>query len=284
MSSIMSETAYPKGKATLDGEPGHEELNARLDACGEAIRDLGGRLDSLKKRADSTTSFTAEDAWKAAVRESYPEARITVEAGKTQRAAIGTKLIGLWNAEDGHGWVEEVGTRHDADFGPDNTNTTQVIQGRGDRDSHSAWQSTFERLQRQHDMERDPVRRKELMQQMQAAKRQIAGVSADATVRTDPPVSEAQRKAMFAATNGKSNLGISKSVGKEFSEADPGGKLPETVKKDASLSLKDLTPELGEKAKAFWNAGKGLKEIAQAMGISEGDVKSIFNKFPPPRR
>lgn len=46
-------------------------------------------------------------------------------------------------------------------------------------------------------------------------------------VATDPPVSEAQRRAMFAAKAGRSNLGIPQSVGKEFAEADPGGKLPE---------------------------------------------------------
>jgi len=45
-----------------------------------------------------------------------------------------------------------------------------------------------------------------------------------------PPVSEAQRKAMFAAAAGKSTLGIPKSVGKEFADADPGGKLPEKKK------------------------------------------------------
>lgn len=50
----------------------------------------------------------------------------------------------------------------------------------------------------------------------------------DATTRTDPPVSEAQRRAMRAAAGGNSTLGIPKSVGKEFSEVDPGGKLPET--------------------------------------------------------
>lgn len=41
-----------------------------------------------------------------------------------------------------------------------------------------------------------------------------------------PPKSEAQRKAMRAAAGGKSTLGIPKKVGKEFSAADPGGKLP----------------------------------------------------------
>lgn len=41
-----------------------------------------------------------------------------------------------------------------------------------------------------------------------------------------PPVSEKQRKAMFAAANGHSTLGIPEKVGKEFSKSDPGGKLP----------------------------------------------------------
>ena len=44
---------------------------------------------------------------------------------------------------------------------------------------------------------------------------------------TDPPVSEAQRKAMFAAKSGHSTLGIPQKVGAEFAKADPGGKLPE---------------------------------------------------------
>ncbi len=37
-----------------------------------------------------------------------------------------------------------------------------------------------------------------------------------AVLATDPPVSEAQRKAMFAAAEGKSNLGIPRNVGEEF--------------------------------------------------------------------
>ena len=49
-----------------------------------------------------------------------------------------------------------------------------------------------------------------------------------------PAVSEAQRKAMFAAAEGKSTLGIPKAVGKEFANADPGGTLPEK-KKSKSL-------------------------------------------------
>lgn len=46
-----------------------------------------------------------------------------------------------------------------------------------------------------------------------------------------PSVSESQRKAMFAAAAGKSTLGISKKVGKEFVKSDTGGKLPQKIPK-----------------------------------------------------
>lgn len=42
-----------------------------------------------------------------------------------------------------------------------------------------------------------------------------------------PPVSKAQRRAMYAAAEGKSNIGIPASVGKDFVAADTGKKLPE---------------------------------------------------------
>ena len=48
-----------------------------------------------------------------------------------------------------------------------------------------------------------------------------------------PPRSEAQRSAMQAAASGNSTIGIPKSVGKEFSDSDPGGKLPKRKKKKA---------------------------------------------------
>lgn len=54
-----------------------------------------------------------------------------------------------------------------------------------------------------------------------------------------PPKSEKQRKAMQAAAHGKSTLGIPKSVGKEFADSDPGGKLPKKKKKKTNqYSLK----------------------------------------------
>ncbi len=38
-----------------------------------------------------------------------------------------------------------------------------------------------------------------------------------------PPVSEKQRRAMYAAAAGRSTLGIPRSVGREFVAADKGG-------------------------------------------------------------
>jgi len=46
-----------------------------------------------------------------------------------------------------------------------------------------------------------------------------------------PPVSEAQRGAMYAAKAGKSTLGIPQKVGAEFVAADKPGKLPERAPK-----------------------------------------------------
>jgi len=46
-----------------------------------------------------------------------------------------------------------------------------------------------------------------------------------------PPVSEKQRRAMHAAAAGHSTIGIPKKVGKEFSNADKPGKLPESKHK-----------------------------------------------------
>ncbi len=46
-----------------------------------------------------------------------------------------------------------------------------------------------------------------------------------------PLKSQAQRDAMRAAAAGKSTLGISRKVGREFSRTDSGGKLPKKMKK-----------------------------------------------------
>jgi hypothetical protein len=49
---------------------------------------------------------------------------------------------------------------------------------------------------------------------------------------TDPPVSEAQRRAMHAAASGNSNSGIPQSVGQKYANSDPGGGLPEKKGED----------------------------------------------------
>ena len=57
-----------------------------------------------------------------------------------------------------------------------------------------------------------------------------------------PPVSQAQRGAMYAAAAGKSTLGIPKKVGAEFVAADKPGKLPE--KKKPNLRIGNKTYDL----------------------------------------
>jgi hypothetical protein len=58
-----------------------------------------------------------------------------------------------------------------------------------------------------------------------------------------PPVSQAQRRAMYAAASGQSTLGIPKSVGKEFVAADPGGALPQkkSQKRKTLMKKKEKT-------------------------------------------
>jgi len=58
-----------------------------------------------------------------------------------------------------------------------------------------------------------------------------------------PPVSQAQRRAMYAAAAGKGNIGIPQKVAREFTAADKPGKLPPRAKtqgKTPSTSIKQL--------------------------------------------
>lgn len=55
-----------------------------------------------------------------------------------------------------------------------------------------------------------------------------------------PPRSEKQRRAMRAAASGKSNIGIPKKVGQEYSASDPGGKLPQMAKKKSKSSIQRM--------------------------------------------
>jgi hypothetical protein len=53
-----------------------------------------------------------------------------------------------------------------------------------------------------------------------------------------PPVSQQQRRAMYAAKEGKSNIGIPQKVGAEFIAADKGGKLPKRAAKKRPMGFK----------------------------------------------
>jgi hypothetical protein len=63
------------------------------------------------------------------------------------------------------------------------------------------------------------------------ADKKAAGIKKEELL-SKPSVSEAQRRAMGAAASGNSTLGIPKKVGKEFIDADKGGKLPEHKKNE----------------------------------------------------
>lgn len=106
----------------------------------------------------------------------------------------------------------------------------------------------------------------------------------DAEARTDPPVSERQRRAMRAAAGGSSALGIPKSVGEEFSEADPGGELPET-KKDAGGFVVVLGKP-GQKSgiqggKRVSKVFESKAEAATAARALVEDLRRSGERYPP---
>lgn len=70
-------------------------------------------------------------------------------------------------------------------------------------------------------------------------------------IATDPPVSEAQRRAMWAAASGHGTSGIPASVGREFASADPGGKLPATARDMSRGGWQKILSGLTELAKFF---------------------------------
>lgn len=74
----------------------------------------------------------------------------------------------------------------------------------------------------------------------------IAALGLDAAlIATDPPVSEKQRKAMFAAASGHSTLGIPKKVGEEFVGKD---KAMKTAKDIAKVRVGDEWPKQAKDA------------------------------------
>ena len=97
-----------------------------------------------------------------------------------------------------------------------------------------------------------------------------------------PPVSEKQRRAMRAAAEGKSNIGIPKKVGKEYSAADKGGKLPKQApaspKSEAAGDQPPKTYEAHEaREKATMGAGYEAHEAAEQASYRPGGTHT------PPR-
>ena len=82
----------------------------------------------------------------------------------------------------------------------------------------------------------------------------------DAAMATDPPVSEKQRRAMFAAAEGKSNLGITEKVGKEFVGKD--------ARNDEAKPMTKKAMDAFPKAACDWLKGK----------MSEDDFKEFSAK------
>lgn len=72
-----------------------------------------------------------------------------------------------------------------------------------------------------------------------------------------PPVSQAQRAAMRAAAAGHSTLGIPKSVGQDFSAADPGGKLPAHAGPSSALESMTGMPSGKKKTRRGGGRHKG---------------------------
>jgi hypothetical protein len=99
---------------------------------------------------------------------------------------------------------------------------------------------------------------------------------------TDPPVSEAQRGAMHAAAQGQGNLGIPASVGKEFANADPGGKLPEKKGQD-DLGAEERFSLSPDGQTIIDNQGGKSYSIEEAMQIlfSGGQMDASPAAVPP---
>lgn len=83
-----------------------------------------------------------------------------------------------------------------------------------------------------------------------------------------PPVSQAQRAAMGAAASGHSTLGIPKSVGKEFIDADKGGKLPEHKKAEPPMAKPPSGKNMGTSVPT---SKPGLTKMAPASDKARMD-------------
>ncbi len=151
-----------------------------------------------------------------------------------------------------------------------------------------------------------PAQRRREAAEAEAAKKTAQDDDmSDMGMTGDPPTSEAQRKAMWAAKSGNSTLGIPQSVGAEFAKADPGGKLPSHAKdREIEFAPDKLygvqTPDGGtggpdnavrvhdkqtdyEPRKGRWGGRAGhsmAKDGGPGSGPQEGERKSLAELHP----
>jgi hypothetical protein len=85
-----------------------------------------------------------------------------------------------------------------------------------------------------------------------------------------PPRSEQQRKAMHAAASGNSTLGIPKKVGKEFADADKGGKLPKRV---GQYSLPKSPTKVNKVLDAQSDEAVGMPTMSRNYGLPKSGKK-----------
>jgi hypothetical protein len=85
-----------------------------------------------------------------------------------------------------------------------------------------------------------------------------------------PMASEAQRRAMHAAASGKSTIGIPKKVGKEFADADQGGRLP---KRAGQYSLPKSPTKVNAVLDAQSDAAVGMPKGSYSLPKSAKKMK-----------
>jgi|HubBroStandDraft_4_1064222.scaffolds.fasta_scaffold425197_2 hypothetical protein len=104
------------------------------------------------------------------------------------------------------------------------------------------------------------------------------------------PVSEAQRKAMFAAANGRSTLGIPKSVGEEFVGRGRHNGRASDKAGTRDFDADDATPEQIAKVRALYErpGTEGERQAAAAglrrYGVDPDSFAKPSSSQEPPRR
>lgn len=218
-------SSYPKGKLpgqyVLDSMPRYDATRAALDELHHRLdAHSGSRKDGV---ADDNPEYEREVAEAAQARVNTADAKKDAWSPEAREAAARARAqhAGIHNLMTEKGW-REAGTIR--------STSSPASEYHHPKGSQHGWVQARQSGHWEHGPKEVDGRTKTGRGEA-SLREHLSGYKSDSEARTDPPVSEAQRRAMEAAAHGKSNLGISKKVGEEFAEADPGGKLPE--RKDA---------------------------------------------------